>query len=56
MTFGWMVSHWARLRSTIALVVAATAALGLLGCRVTLRFDQPEAGADAPNDASAALS
>ena len=36
--------------STMALVVAAAAALGLLGCRVTLRFDQPEAGADAPND------
>ena len=31
-----------------ALVVAAIAALGLLGCRVALRFEQPEAGTDAP--------
>jgi len=29
-------------------VVVAIAALGLLGCRATLRFDEPEAGADAP--------
>ncbi len=51
MTFGGVVSPGARPRSPIALVVAATAVLGLLGCRVTLRFDQPEAGADASNDA-----
>ena len=48
MTCGETVSYEPRLRSTIALVVATAAALGLLGCRVTLRFDQPEAGTDAP--------
>ena len=51
MTFGETVSPGARPRPTSArdgFVVAAIAALGLLGCRVTLRFDEPEAGADAP--------
>jgi hypothetical protein len=31
-----------------AMVVAATLALCLVGCRVALRFDEPEAGTDAP--------
>lgn len=37
-------------RTTMALLMVAMAALGLLGCRVALRFDQSEAGADAPKD------
>ena len=35
-------------RPKIVLVVAAALSLGLLGCRVTLRFDQPDARTDAP--------
>jgi hypothetical protein len=31
----------------MAVVVATSALLGLVDCRVTLRFDEPEAGADA---------
>ena len=42
------VSPRVGLQRTVALVIAALASLGLLGCRVTLLFDQPEAGADAP--------
>jgi hypothetical protein len=34
-------------RRTMTFLFAAIATLGVLGCRVTLRFDQPEAGADA---------
>jgi len=47
MTRGAAVSARADAWPTMALVIATAAALGLLGCRVTLRFDDPEAGADA---------
>jgi len=49
MTRGETVSP-ARSRPTVALVVATVVAFCLLGCRVTLRFDQPEGGADARQD------
>jgi hypothetical protein len=51
MISGQTVSPRVRSRPTplvMAVVVASLAALGVLGCRVTLRFDEPEAGADAP--------
>jgi len=40
-------------RTMTFLFAALVTTLGVLGCRVTLRFDQPEAGADAsPTDRS----
>jgi hypothetical protein len=53
MTGGETVSSGVRPRpmSTWALAIAAVAILALLGCRVTLSFDQPEAGVDALKDA-----
>ena len=50
MTSGETSSPGARPRPTTTLLVVALAAVALLGCRATLRFDQPEAAADAPPD------
>jgi hypothetical protein len=47
MTSGDTSSSGALPRAKKLVVVAAMAILGLVGCRAALRFDEPEAGADA---------